>query len=283
MVFTDPSGHICLDPFAPSGFHLDPNRGCSYSAVGSTGPSPEPPPTPYTPPTPTPAPPRPSGTPTPKIEDYESKCGIGVETQAEDIMTKYLSDQLDTEAAYGLSNEIAKYLKKYGLPPVTKHVLVSFGMGDIRPGKFVFHGLTPEEATRLFGRTIGTGHPATYILGWFLTVAPEQIENFRSGAPPQEYWVDFQIDTLGFVLSEGAGLITAGGTLLIVGDTGVGAFAAIPLEFVADIYVGAQYDKFISDQNIREEMINALIENDCRQLYNKENQSEITPVPKPTP
>ena len=46
VVFTDPSGHICLDPFAPSGFHLDPNRGCGYSAVNNAGPSPEPPPTP---------------------------------------------------------------------------------------------------------------------------------------------------------------------------------------------------------------------------------------------
>jgi RHS repeat-associated protein len=26
--YTDPSGKICLDPWAPSGFHLDPTRGC---------------------------------------------------------------------------------------------------------------------------------------------------------------------------------------------------------------------------------------------------------------
>jgi len=34
--FTDPSGHICLDPWAPSGVHFDPNRGCDYPE-GSTG------------------------------------------------------------------------------------------------------------------------------------------------------------------------------------------------------------------------------------------------------
>jgi RHS repeat-associated protein len=34
--FTDPSGRICLDPWAPSGFHLDPNRGCDYPE-GSEG------------------------------------------------------------------------------------------------------------------------------------------------------------------------------------------------------------------------------------------------------
>ncbi|NJN99939.1 MAG: hypothetical protein HC875_40455 [Anaerolineales bacterium] len=34
--FTDPSGHICLDPWAPSGVHFDPNRGCDYPQ-GSTG------------------------------------------------------------------------------------------------------------------------------------------------------------------------------------------------------------------------------------------------------
>ena len=33
---TDPSGHICLDPWAPSGVHFDPNRGCDYPE-GSTG------------------------------------------------------------------------------------------------------------------------------------------------------------------------------------------------------------------------------------------------------
>lgn len=27
---TDPNGHICLDPWAPSGVHFDPNRGCDY-------------------------------------------------------------------------------------------------------------------------------------------------------------------------------------------------------------------------------------------------------------
>ena len=34
--FTDPSGRICLDPWAPSGVHLDPSRGCDYPP-GSTG------------------------------------------------------------------------------------------------------------------------------------------------------------------------------------------------------------------------------------------------------
>lgn len=34
--FTDPSGNICLDPWAPSGVHFDPNRGCDYPE-GSTG------------------------------------------------------------------------------------------------------------------------------------------------------------------------------------------------------------------------------------------------------
>jgi RHS repeat-associated protein len=36
ITYTDPSGQICLDPWAPSGFHLDPSRGCDYP-VGSTG------------------------------------------------------------------------------------------------------------------------------------------------------------------------------------------------------------------------------------------------------
>jgi RHS repeat-associated protein len=34
--YTDPSGHICVDPWAPSGVHLDPNRGCDYPE-GSKG------------------------------------------------------------------------------------------------------------------------------------------------------------------------------------------------------------------------------------------------------
>ncbi len=34
--FTDPSGYICLDPWAPSGIHFDPNRGCGYPK-GSKG------------------------------------------------------------------------------------------------------------------------------------------------------------------------------------------------------------------------------------------------------
>jgi RHS repeat-associated protein len=34
--FTDPSGQICMDPWAPSGVHFDPNRGCDYPE-GSTG------------------------------------------------------------------------------------------------------------------------------------------------------------------------------------------------------------------------------------------------------
>jgi len=34
--YTDPSGNICLDPWAPSGVHIDPNRGCNYPE-GSTG------------------------------------------------------------------------------------------------------------------------------------------------------------------------------------------------------------------------------------------------------
>jgi RHS repeat-associated protein len=33
---TDPSGNICMDPWAPSGIHFDPNRGCDYPE-GSTG------------------------------------------------------------------------------------------------------------------------------------------------------------------------------------------------------------------------------------------------------
>jgi len=33
---TDPSGHICFDPWAPSGVHFDLNRGCDYPE-GSTG------------------------------------------------------------------------------------------------------------------------------------------------------------------------------------------------------------------------------------------------------
>ncbi len=34
--YIDPTGRICLDPWAPSGFHLDPNRECDYPE-GSTG------------------------------------------------------------------------------------------------------------------------------------------------------------------------------------------------------------------------------------------------------
>jgi RHS repeat-associated protein len=34
--YTDPSGQICLDPWAPAGVHFDPDRGCDYPK-GSTG------------------------------------------------------------------------------------------------------------------------------------------------------------------------------------------------------------------------------------------------------
>ena len=34
--YTDPRGNICLDPWAPSGIHFDPNRDCEYPE-GSTG------------------------------------------------------------------------------------------------------------------------------------------------------------------------------------------------------------------------------------------------------
>jgi RHS repeat-associated protein len=35
IIHTDPSGHICLDPWAPAGFHLDLNRGCDYPKESS--------------------------------------------------------------------------------------------------------------------------------------------------------------------------------------------------------------------------------------------------------
>jgi hypothetical protein len=69
--FTDPSGHICLDPWAPSGVHFASNRGCDYPE-GSEGilwwrknpigtdtpatPTPLPPSTPLAPATATPIP-----------------------------------------------------------------------------------------------------------------------------------------------------------------------------------------------------------------------------------
>jgi RHS repeat-associated protein len=34
IMYVDPSGQICLDPWAPAGFHLDPARGCDYPEGG---------------------------------------------------------------------------------------------------------------------------------------------------------------------------------------------------------------------------------------------------------
>ena len=88
VMFTDPSGQICLDPWAPSGFHLDPSRGCGYPNVSSEGPPPEPPPSPVIETTFV-------GTPTPSMgQDISKKCGINGAIRGDQVVDVYKAKRI---------------------------------------------------------------------------------------------------------------------------------------------------------------------------------------------
>jgi hypothetical protein len=144
-----------------------------------------------------------------------------------------------------------------------------------------------DIAIRTLGRTLGDDvfgplAPVLMSLGWAISLAPEQIENWNKGAPLSEYLADAIVDTGGFVISEVAGDLAGLGTEAWTGNPAL----ALGAQFVGDIGIGVAYDLLIRDLEARDRLrqeIEALLTADGAHKENWLQREKEIRVPTPGP
>ncbi len=162
-----------------------------------------------------------------------------------------LADQVAGEIAEWILTDknVAGFLRKVrNLPdiPVVLPMLRGFGMDDLAGP--IFRRIDTSLWVRSFGRLIGdAAAPPLYAIGWGLTIAPEQIQNIRTGAPWNEYVADLAIDSGIFGASELAGWAGLGIGTAIGPEFGM-PWLGLPLKFGFDLFAGASLD-YVSDEH----------------------------------
>ena len=141
---------------------------------------------------------------------------------------------------------------------------------------------------RGFGRLVGdVSVPPLLLIGWGLTLAPEQVRNITTHAPWNERLADGIVDSGNFLVGEAAGWVVG---LLSVPEAGPGA---VGLKLAADVFAGAYYDAKADQSNWRElltteigeipdEALRSLAER-AQQLLEHEAYRIPTPDLSPTP
>jgi hypothetical protein len=186
--------------------------------------------------------------------------------QDENSWLDYLLAQFDLEQAWDTVTEdwVAGWLSRAkDLPRFTVALPWIRGFGPSLPPEIVrlraMLGLTDDLAgpllrqvdtgflVRSFGRLVGDASiPPLFMIGWGLTLAPEQIRNFSTDASWNERLADGVVDSGNFLVGEAAGWAVG---LLSAPEAGPGA---IGVKLVADVVAGAYYDSKADQFNWRE-------------------------------
>lgn len=99
------------------------------------------------------------------------------------------------------------------------------------------------------GRLIGDASvPPLFLIGWGLTIAPEQIENISTHAPWDERVADGVVDSGNFLVGEAVGWVVG---LASFPQTGPGAVGA---KLALDVGAGFAYDVVADNFNWREKL-----------------------------
>ena len=120
--------------------------------------------------------------------------------------------------------------------PLILPMLRGFGMDDLAGPlvRSIDTGLLIRSAGRLIGDAAA---PPLFVIGWGLSVAPEQVADLRAGASWNEHAADFVVDSGIFLASEAAGWL--GGIGGAFAGTAIGApELGIPAKFVFDVGTG---------------------------------------------
>jgi len=154
-------------------------------------------------------------------------------------------------------------------------VLRSFGELPMPMLRRIALDETAQSIGRTLGRTIGDSLvvPA-FIVGYGLTIAPEQVENILTGARWNEYVADMAVDSGGFVVSELIGY--AAGT----GLTGAGPVGALGGKLGGDILAGVAWD-YVADRYAWRETVGNAVPAIADAMVNPPLPQ--TPIPRPTP
>jgi hypothetical protein len=137
------------------------------------------------------------------------------------------------------------------LPPITVvlPMLRGFGMDDVA-GPLI-RTIDTSFWVRSAGRLLGdAAAPPLFVVGWGLSVAPEQIQNIRTGAEWNEFAADFAVDSGIFLASEGVGWFTG------VAGTAFGAqfgapWVGVPAKLIGDFGTGFGLEWAADTLNLR--------------------------------
>jgi hypothetical protein len=144
-----------------------------------------------------------------------------------------------------------------GLPDITVAlpVIRGFGYDDLPMPLLRRLGLdeTAQASGRLLGRTVGDSlFPPAFVVGYCLTIAPEQIENIITGAQWNEYIADLLVDSGGYLVSEAGGYVG----LAIGAPAGPGG--EVVGKLAGDVLAGARWDMMADSGGWREELAEAI-------------------------
>lgn len=180
----------------------------------------------------------------------------------------YLLDQFDLELAWQTvtDNWVAGWLSRArDLPRVTIALPWIGGFGPSLPPDVIRlrsmldltddlvgplpRQLDPNYLVRGVGRLIGDASiPPLFLIGWGLSLAPEQIQNASSHAPWQERLADGAIDSGNFLFGEGVGWVVGAASAPEVGP------GALGLKLAADVGAGFVYDVAADQFDWREKL-----------------------------
>ena len=128
-------------------------------------------------------------------------------------------------------------------PPVTLVLPMLRGLGMDEVAGPLVQTFDSSFWVRSAGRLVGDASAVPLlIVGWGITLAPEQIRNVRTGAPWNEFAADGMIDSGIFAASELAGLAGLG-----IGSYFGGPAVGVPFKFAFDLGAGAGLD-YLSGQ-----------------------------------
>jgi hypothetical protein len=180
----------------------------------------------------------------------------------------YLLDQFDLDLAWQTITDkwVAGWMSRArGLPRFTVALPWIKGFGPSLPADIVklrsMLGLTDDlagpllrqmdsgYAVRAVGRLIGDASgPPLLMIGWGLTLAPEQIRDISSHAPLEERLADAAVDSGNFLLGEGVGWFVGIASSSLTGPGGVAA------KLGSDVGVGFVYDILADQLDWREKL-----------------------------